>query len=48
MTPVQDAYLMDELIPNSKLEVIEGGKHALNFQMPEKLSVSITQFLGSS
>jgi len=45
LTPVQDAYLMDELIPNSKLEIIEGGKHALNFQMPEKLSKILYDFL---
>ncbi|MEK7510433.1 MAG: alpha/beta hydrolase [Patescibacteria group bacterium] len=45
LTPVQDAYLMHELIPNSKLEIISGGKHALNFQMPEKLSNIIAQFL---
>ena len=45
MTPVQDAYLMDELIPDSKLEIVEGGKHALNFQMPDKLSEEIGGFL---
>lgn len=46
LTPVQDAYLMEELISNSKLEIIEGGKHALNFQVPEKISNLITNFLG--
>jgi len=45
MTPVQDAYLMDELIPNSKLEIVEGGKHALNLQQPEKLSEIMFRFL---
>jgi len=45
LTPVQDAYLMDELIPNSQLEVIEDGKHALNFQLPEKLSKVMLDFL---
>ena len=45
LTPVQDAYLMNELIPNAKLEVIKGGKHALNFQMPEKLAQSICSWL---
>ncbi|MBI2098512.1 MAG: alpha/beta hydrolase [Candidatus Wildermuthbacteria bacterium] len=44
MTPIQDAYLLQELIPNSKLEIIPGGKHALNFQVPEKLSQLIGQF----
>jgi pimeloyl-ACP methyl ester carboxylesterase len=42
LTPVQDAYLMGELIPNSKLEIIPGGKHALNFQSPEKLAEKIS------
>ncbi|MEK7542240.1 MAG: alpha/beta hydrolase [Patescibacteria group bacterium] len=45
MTPVQDAYLMQELIPNSKLEVINAAKHALNFQAPEKLVETITKFI---
>lgn len=44
MTPIQDAYLMQELIPDSKLEVIPGAKHALNFQAPEKLSELIALF----
>ena len=44
MTPIQDAYLTQELIPNSKLEIIPGAKHALNFQAPEKLSESIALF----
>ena len=38
MTPIQDAHLIQELIPNSRLEIIEGGKHALNFQTPEQLA----------
>src|SRR3989344_5496517 len=45
LTPVQDAYLMHELIRNSKLEIIGGGKHALNFQMPDKLSEVIWSWL---
>src|SRR3989344_4687460 len=45
MTPVQDAYLMQELIPNSKLEIIEGAKHALNFQAPEVLAQKMLEFL---
>ena len=44
MTPLQDAYLMQELIPNSKLEIIKGAKHALNFQAPEKLAEFIASF----
>ena len=44
MTPIQDAHLMQELIPNSKLEIINGAKHALNFQAPEKLSELIVSF----
>jgi len=45
LTPVQDAYLMQELIPNSKLEIIPGANHALNFEIPEKLSETIIRFL---
>ena len=45
MTPIKDAYLMQEFIPNSKLEIIEGGKHALNFQMPEVLVKRIVEFI---
>ena len=44
LTPVQDAYLMNELIANSKLEIIPGAKHALNFEMPEKLCDFIVSF----
>lgn len=44
-TPVRDAYVMEELIPNSKLEIIPGGKHALNFQMPEKVAEKISVWL---
>jgi pimeloyl-ACP methyl ester carboxylesterase len=47
LTPVQDAYLMDELIPNSKLEIIKDGKHALNFQFPKKLEEIMRKFLNS-
>jgi pimeloyl-ACP methyl ester carboxylesterase len=45
LTPVQDAYLMQECISNVQLKIIEGGKHALNFQMPEKLGTIIVSFL---
>ena len=45
MTPIQDAYLTQELIPNSKLEIIKGAKHALNFQAPEKLAQKILEFI---
>ena len=45
LTPVQDAYLMKDLIPNAKLHIIPGAKHALNFEVPEKLSEIIIEFL---
>jgi len=45
MTPIQDAYLMQELIPGAMLQIIEGGNHALNLQTPEKLSNFILEFL---
>lgn len=45
MTPIQDAHLTQELIPNSKLEIIPGAKHALNFQAPEVLAQKILEFL---
>ena len=45
MTPIQDAYLTHELIPNSKLEIIPGAKHALNFQAPEILARKILEFI---
>lgn len=35
--PVKDAYKLNKLIFNSKLEIIKGGKHGLHLQMPEKL-----------
>ena len=45
MTPIQDAYLTQELIPNSKLEIIPGAKHALNFQAPEVLTQKIIEYI---
>lgn len=33
------------LIPNSRLEIIEGGKHGLHLQMPEKLYSIVKNFL---
>ncbi len=45
MTPIQDAYLTQELIPNSKLEIIPGAKHALNFQAPEVLAQKIVEYI---
>lgn len=45
LTPLQDAHFMHELIPNSKLEVIPGINHDLNFKVPEKLSELIVAFV---
>lgn len=45
MTPLSDAYLMNEKIKNSKPIVIEGGDHSLHLQMPERLAFEIMKFL---
>lgn len=43
--PVSDAYKLNKLIKNSKLEIIKGGKHGLHLQMPEKLLEIINKFV---
>ena len=45
LTPVQDAYLMNEMIPDSKLEIIPGVGHRLKNDAPEKLAEIIVAFL---
>ena len=45
LTPVQDAHLMKELIPNSELKVFPNTEHSLNFEIPEELSKTIVRFI---
>lgn len=43
--PVKNAYKLNKLLPNSKLEIIKGGKHGLHLQQPENLLNIIKEFL---
>lgn len=45
LTPVRDAYLINERIKNSELEVFEGIKHTPYIECPEKLAESIIKFI---
>jgi pimeloyl-ACP methyl ester carboxylesterase len=47
-TPLGDAYLINKEIAGSKLELIDGGRHALNLQYPEKVAESIDKFVKSN
>ncbi|MFH1947144.1 MAG: alpha/beta hydrolase [Candidatus Magasanikbacteria bacterium] len=42
--PVKNAYKLNKLILNSKLEIIKGGKHGLHIQQPEVLLEKIKNF----
>ncbi len=42
--PVKDAYKLNKIIPNSKLEIIKNGKHGLHIQQPEVLLKKIKHF----
>ncbi len=42
--PIKDAYKLNELIKNSKLEIIKNGRHGLHLQMPDKLLQIIYDF----
>jgi len=44
-TPVQDAHVIQKLIPNAKLEILPGVGHRVNFEAPEKLADSIANFV---
>jgi len=44
MVPISDVYKMNKEISNSTLKIIPGGKHALNYQFPEKLAEIIIKF----
>ncbi|KKQ28108.1 MAG: Carboxylesterase BioH [Candidatus Magasanikbacteria bacterium GW2011_GWC2_37_14] len=43
--PVADANQLNKLIKNSKLEIVNGGRHGLHLQIPEKLLYLIKSFL---
>ncbi len=43
--PLSSGKTIAALIPNSRLEIIPGGKHGLHLQMPEKLYSIIKNFL---
>lgn len=43
--PVSDACKLNELIPNSKLEIIKDGRHGLHLQQPKQLLSLIQNFL---
>ncbi len=43
--PVSDAYKLNKLIPNSKLEIIKNGRHGLHLQQPKQLLSLIQNFL---
>ncbi len=45
LTPLGDAYILKENIPNSKLEIIPQQGHNLHFKIPEKLSEYILNFI---
>lgn len=42
--PVKNAYKLNKLIKNSKLEIIKGGKHGLHIQQPKVLLEKIKNF----
>lgn len=45
MTPVKNAYLMKEKIPNSRLEVFENIGHSLRREAPELLVEEVKKFI---
>ncbi|MBI2013550.1 MAG: alpha/beta hydrolase [Candidatus Colwellbacteria bacterium] len=45
MTPIKDANLLKDKILGSKLEIVEGGGHALNLEYPETLAEKIINFV---
>lgn len=44
-TPLIDGKLMNKLIPNSRLEIIKGARHAPQFTHPNKVCHLITEFV---
>ena len=47
ITPLKDAFLLEENIKNSKLEILENVGHTPHLERPEKLAEIVTRFLQS-
>jgi 3-oxoadipate enol-lactonase len=47
-TPAADSHLMAELIPNARLEVIEGVGHMSNMEAPERFNAALLSFLAGA
>lgn len=45
--PLKHAYILNKEINDSQLIVFQGARHALNFQIPQKLAENIIKFLKS-
>jgi pimeloyl-ACP methyl ester carboxylesterase len=45
-TPIADAYLINKSISGSKLEILDGVGHGINFEAPEILVQKIKEFIG--
>lgn len=43
--PVNDAFLLNKMIPDSEIEIIPGAKHGPQFTHPERLSEIILNFI---
>jgi pimeloyl-ACP methyl ester carboxylesterase len=48
ITPLSDAFTMNQLIKNSELEIIQGAKHSPMFTHPEKTASIVLEFIQSS
>lgn len=46
-TPIENAHLINEKVPGSELETIDGAGHALNLECPEKLAQMIGTYLNN-
>ncbi len=47
ITPLKEGYLINGGLPNSRLEIIEGVKHAPNLEAPDVLAEKISNFIKS-
>lgn len=45
ITPLKDAYLINKMIKNSKLEILSELNHDLNYKDPDKLAETIIKYL---
>ena len=45
IVPVKDAYVFDELVPDSRLIVYEGVGHCAMFEVPERFNADVRAFL---